>query len=57
MVIKGDLLKEYNEFLGTSTEYQLFSTSLGAFLPLNDCQEKGTTVSIVNPCGIANSTG
>ena len=49
MVIKGDLLKEYNEFLGTSTEYQLFSTSLGAFLPLNDCQEKGTTVSIVNP--------
>ena len=49
MVIKGDLLKEYNDFLGTSTEYQLFSTSLGAFLPLSDCEEKGTTVSIVNP--------
>ena len=49
MVIKGDLLKEYNDFLGTQTEYQLFSTSLGAFLPLGDCEEKGTTVSIVNP--------
>ena len=49
MVIKGDLLKEYNEFLGTSTEYQLFSTSLGAFLPLSDCEDAGTTVSITNP--------
>ena len=54
MVIKGDLLKEYNEILGTSTEYQLFSTSLGAFLPLNDCEEKGTTVSISNPFNIGS---
>ena len=49
MVIKGDLLKEYNEYLGQTTEYQLFSTSLGAFLPLSACEEAGTTVTVINP--------
>ena len=50
MIIKGDLLKQLSEeYLGTVVEYQIFSTSLGAFLPLSDCQEAGTSVSISNP--------
>ena len=50
MVIKGDILKQLsNQYIGNSVEYQLFSTSLGAFLPLNDCKEAGATVEITNP--------
>ena len=49
MIIKGDTLKELGQFYGTQTDYQLFSTSLGAFLPLDSCQEEGTTVEVVNP--------
>ena len=55
MIIKGDLLKQLSEeYLGASVEYQLFSTSLGAFLPLSDCQDEGTTVTISNPFDIKN---
>ena len=49
MIIKGDTLKEFNNALGTSVDYQIFSTSLGAFLPLGDCQEAGATVTVSNP--------
>ena len=49
MIIKGDTLKEFSDILGTSVEYQIFSTSLGAFLPLGDCQEGGATVTVTNP--------
>ena len=49
IIIKGEELKHYTEtFLGVGLEYQLFSTSLGAFLPLSDCQKEGTTVTISN---------
>ena len=49
IIIKGEELKQYTEtFLGIGLEYQLFSTSLGAFLPLSDCQNEGTTVSVSN---------
>ena len=54
MIIKGDTLKEFNDILGTSVEYQIFSTSLGAFLPLNDCQEGGATVTVTNPFNTQN---
>ena len=55
MIIKGDLLKELTEdYLGNSVEYQIFSTSMGAFLPLTDCQEAGTTVSVTNPFNSMN---
>ena len=55
MIIKGDLLEQLSEeYLGNSIEYQIFSTSLGAFLPLNDCQEAGTTVSVSNPFSVSN---
>ena len=54
MIIKADMLKELNDYYGTSVEYQIFSTSLGAFLPLADCQEAGTTVTVSNPFNIGN---
>ena len=49
MIIKGDTFKELSQFYGTQTDYQLFSTSLGAFLPLDACQEGGAKVEVVNP--------
>ena len=50
MVVKGDILKTLSEeYFGSSVEYQLFSTSLGAFLPLSDCQEGGTSAVITSP--------
>ena len=54
MIIKGDTLKELNQFYGTQTDYQLFSTSLGAFLPLDACKEEGTTVEVINPFASEN---
>ena len=46
MIIKADMLAEYNlsNFLGVETNYQIFSYSLGAFLPLSAC--KGENKSI-----------
>ena len=53
MIIKGDILKELQNYLGTQTEYQLFSTSLGAFLPLTECQEQNQNTTIYNPFNIS----
>ena len=49
IIIKGDTLKQYQEYLGVQTDYQLFSTSLGAFMPLSICKEGAAEVTIVNP--------
>ena len=53
LIVKGDFIEKLSEglvdYLGTNVEYQVFSTSLGAFLPLNACQEEGATVSVTNP--------
>ena len=54
MIIKGDTFKELSQFYGTQTDYQLFSTSLGAFLPLDSCKEEGATVEVVNPFSTEN---
>ena len=55
MIIKGDLLKQLTEdYYGNAVDYQIFSTSLGAFLPLSDCQEAGTTISVTNPFNSMN---
>ena len=55
MIIKGDLLKQLtDDYYGNAVDYQIFSTSLGAFLPLTDCQEAGTTVSVTNPFNSLN---
>ena len=53
MIIKGDMLKQFEQFFGTQVEYQIFSTSLGAFLPLNDCKKADTKVTISNPFNIS----
>ena len=53
MIIKGDTLKQLSEqYLGTQVDYQLFSSSLGAFLPLSDCKEGNATATVTNPFSI-----
>ena len=48
-LLKGDTLEKLSEtFLGNKVNYQLFSTSLGAFLPLNDCKEAGVSSTVTN---------
>ena len=50
MIIKGDLIEQLSdEYLGNNVEYQMFSTSLGCFLPLDECVKKGSTVTVTNP--------
>jgi len=50
LIVKGDLVEKLSEaYLGSTVEYQVFSTSLGAFLPLSDCSAEGTTVDIYTP--------
>ena len=50
IIIKADILQEFNlTDIIPGTEYQLFSTSIGAFLPLNACKEQGTDVTVTNP--------
>ena len=62
MIIKADLLKEYNfsdefiDFYSINNDYQLFSTSLGAFLPLYDCKEEGEDIEVTNPFTLFGST-
>ena len=49
-LLKGDSLQRITEqYISNQVDYQLFSTSLGAFLPLNDCKESGTTTTVFNP--------
>ena len=53
MIIKGDTLKQLSEqYLGTQVDYQLFSSSLGAFLPLSDCKEGNASATVTNPFSI-----
>ena len=53
-LLKGDTLEKISDtFLGSKLEYQIFSTSLGAFLPLSDCQNEGASALITN---IMNTT-
>ena len=56
IVIKADFLEEFNmsmddlnEYLGNTVNYQLFSTSLGAFLPLQSCIDAEKQVTVYNP--------
>ena len=55
IIVKSDVMKEFNisgilpEF--PEVDYQLFSTSLGAFLPLSVCQQENTEVTVTNPFG------
>ena len=51
LVVKSDILQEYNlsEYFGIETDYQLFSISLGAFLPLDACKEANVQAEVTNP--------
>ena len=54
IIIKGDFLQKVSEeHISNQVEYQLFSTSLGAFLPLSDCKNEGASVSITTPLNSA----
>ena len=56
MIIKGDLLENLTEmYIGNKVEYQLFSTSMGCFFPLSDCEEgESSVVSVTNPFNTQN---
>ena len=64
LIIKSELLYQQNtsdasdlieknttkfQILGTETDYQLFSTSLGAFLPLQACIDAEEGITVHNP--------
>ena len=57
IIIKADFplfenVSEITDLFGLETDYQLFSTSLGAFLPLQACKEANTGVTVYNPFNI-----
>ena len=59
VIVKGDLLENLTDiYTGNKVEYQLFSVSLGCFLPLKDCEEEeeggSPVVSVTNPFNTQN---
>jgi hypothetical protein len=59
VIVKGDLLENLTDiYTGNKVEYQLFSVSLGCFLPLKDCEEGeeggSPVVSVTNPFNTQN---
>ena len=49
IIVKGDFLQQLSEqYIGSQVDYQIFSTSLGAFLPLNYCKKEGTPVTVTS---------
>ena len=50
LIIKGDLLEQYSKlYFSSKIEYQLFSVSMGAFLPLGECKAANIPAAIYNP--------
>ena len=55
MVLKGDFLQQLSEqYLNNKVEYQLFSTSLEAFLSLNVYKEANTYTTVNNSFNSSN---
>jgi hypothetical protein len=48
IIFTGSVFKNLTEYLGQDIQYQLFSTSLGAFLPLSDCEKEGIPIDVSN---------
>ena len=49
ILLKGDFLQKIpDQFITNRVAYQLFSTSIGAFLPLFYCKEQGIPVDVFN---------
>ena len=58
ILLKGDFLDQIpDRFLTNKVAYQLFSTSIGAFLPLIDCKEADTSVNILSIFNSSNLLG
>jgi hypothetical protein len=59
MIIKGDILSQLTnkQYLGNDVAYQIFSSSLGAFLPLQDCKEAGASAVIKSLFNTSNLLG
>ena len=59
MIIKGDIISQLTnqQYLGNDVEYQIFSSSLGAFLPLQDCKEAGVPAVIKSLLNYTNLLG
>ena len=49
IILKGDQIQEFSEVFGVQVDYAMFSTSLGAFLPLSACEEESQPVTVTNP--------
>ena len=56
LILKGDIIENLTDvYIGNKVEYQIFSVSLGCFIPLSDCEEDGSsTVSVTNPFNTQN---
>ena len=58
ILIKGDFLEKISEqYFGSKLYYQLFSTSIGAFLPLKECQENEVSALIKSFLNSSNLLG
>jgi hypothetical protein len=59
MIIKGNILSQLTnkQYLGNDVAYQIFSSSLGAFLPLQDCKEAGASAVIKSLFNTSNLLG
>ena len=54
---ESEFLEDYEDFyrfLRNKVDYMIFSTSLGAFLPLSDCEEGYVEVPVTNPFDTQN---
>ena len=49
IILKGDILSQLSElYSGNKVQYELFSTSMGAFLPLKYCKDAGVSSKVMN---------
>ena len=55
LLLKGDFLQKIpDQFVTNRVAYQLFSTSMGAFLPLYHCKEQDIPVDVLNTFNSSN---
>ena len=55
MILTGDIIANLTDiYSGNKVDYMIFSTSLGAFLPLSDCEEGYVEVPVTNPFDTQN---
>ena len=59
MIVKGDVISQLTnqQYIGSDVEYQIFSSSLGAFLPLQDCKQVDASAKIMSFLNTSNIIG